>query len=173
VSDPTTPTEPAVPAAPAEPAPHYVAQSVVAPGRPPGALSFILNVLWVILSGFWLMMAYFIAGVVLCITIIGIPFGVQSFKLGLFAIWPFGRAVIRTEQRHVALGIVGNVLWFALAGFWLAIGHLMTGIALCVTIVGIPLGLANFKLIPLAIFPFGKTIVRKGDVLGAQLVAAF
>lgn len=98
-------------------------------------------------------------GLLLCITIIGIPFGVAAFRIGVYALWPFGYTVV---DRHDAGGgsLVGNVLWVILAGWWLALGHIFTGIALCVTIIGIPLGIANFKLIPVSLMPFGKEIVR-------------
>ena len=136
-------------------------------GRPPGAGSVILNVLWLVLSGFWLFLGYVVAGIIQCVTIIGIPFGVQSFKLAGFALWPFGRSVVRRPTASPSLSCVGNVLWFVLGGLWLAIGHAVTGVLLCLTIIGIPLGVANFKLIPLALAPFGRDIVRNGGVIGA------
>lgn len=140
--------------------------TVTTPGSAPGAGSVFLNVLWVVLAGFWLCVAYVGAGIVQCMTIIGIPFGIQSFKLAGFALWPFGRVVVPRPDRSAGLSCVGNVLWFVLAGFWLAIAHAVTGIALCITVIGIPLGLANFKLIPLALAPFGRQIVTKGQVVG-------
>lgn len=146
----TQPTEPGLTMAP--------------PSEAPGAGSVILNVLWLVLSGFWLFLGYVSAGVVMCITIIGIPFGIQSFKLAGFALWPFGRVVVSKADRSVGLSVVGNVVWFVFAGIWLAIAHIVTGIVLCLTIIGIPLGVANFKLVPLALTPFGKDIVRKDQV---------
>jgi uncharacterized membrane protein YccF (DUF307 family) len=140
-------------------------------GRAPGAGSLVLNILWVVLSGFWLFLGYLVAGVVQCITIIGIPFGIQSFKLAGFALWPFGRSVVRRPGASPALSVVGNVLWFVLSGFWLAIGHAVLGVVLCITIIGIPLGLGNFKMIPLALTPFGKDIVRNGSGSGEVLVS--
>ena len=118
-----------------------------------------LNVVWVVLAGFWLAVAYLIAGVTQCITVIGIPLGFQSFKLAVFALWPFGRTVVTRPGSSTTLNLIGNVVWFVLSGWWLALLHLITGIFLCLTIIGIPLGLANLKLIPLAIVPFGKVIV--------------
>jgi uncharacterized membrane protein YccF (DUF307 family) len=121
-------------------------------------LRLILNVLWLVLSGFWLALAYVLAGLLMFITIIGIPFGVQAFKLAGYALWPFGRALAPTGQRPV-LSLIGNVLWFIFAGWWLALVHLLTGIALCLTIIGIPLGIASFKMAGAALVPFGREIV--------------
>ncbi|MFF5481366.1 YccF domain-containing protein [Streptomyces sp. NPDC012935] len=118
----------------------------------------ILNVIWLVLSGFWLFIAYLAAGLLLCITIIGIPFGIAAFRIGVYALWPFGYTTI--ERRDVgAPSCVGNVLWLLLAGWWLALGHIATGLVLCVTIIGIPFGIANFKLIPVSLFPLGREIV--------------
>lgn len=111
-------------------------------------------------------MAYFFAGLIQCVFIITIPFGVQSFKLAGFALWPFGRAVVKRPDRNRALSAIGNFIWFFFAGIWLALTHLLTGILLCITVVGIPLGLANFKMIPFALVPFGKDVVRRGDAYG-------
>ena len=121
------------------------------------------NVLWLVLAGFWLAVGYAFAGVVLVVTIIGIPFGLQSFKLAGYSLWPFGRVVVTDPDASAALGCVGNVLWLVLAGWWLAIGHVVTGVLLCLTIIGIPLGLANFKLVPLAFLPLGREIVPLAD----------
>jgi len=142
-------------------------------GSSPGAGSVLLNIIWVVFAGFWMCVGYIGAGIVLCITIIGIPFGIQSFKLAGFALWPFGRSVVRRPDASTSLSLVGNVIWVLLAGIWLAIGHLITGIALCITIIGIPLGLGNFKMIPLSLAPFGKDIVRNGTVGAGNVVVAF
>jgi len=133
----------------------------------------LLNILWVVLSGFWLSLGYLAAGVLMCLTIIGIPFGIQSFKLAGFALWPFGRMVVTRPGRSGALSVVGNVIWFVLAGLWLAIGHALTGLLLCLTVIGIPLGIANVKLIPLALVPFGRDIVRKGTLPPGRAEVAF
>ncbi|MGH9229729.1 MAG: YccF domain-containing protein [Acidimicrobiales bacterium] len=131
-----------------------------------------LNVLWLLLAGVWLFLAYLFAGITQIVTIIGIPFGVQSFKLAGFALWPFGRVVVTRSDRSQSLSCVGNVVWFVLSGFWLALLHALLGVLLCLTIIGIPLGVGNFKLIPLALAPFGRDIVRKGDAVpGGQVVA--
>lgn len=119
----------------------------------------VLNIIWLVLSGIWMAIAYVIAGALLCLTIIGIPFGVQAFKLAVYALWPFGRALVPAATRMKAVSAIANVLWFVLAGWWLALGHLFTGILLCLTIIGIPLGIATFKMASAALVPFGKEIV--------------
>lgn len=102
----------------------------------------ILNVIWLVLSGFWLFLGYLAAGVLLCITIIGIPFGIAAFRIGVYALWPFGYTTV--ERRDAgAPSCVGNVLWLVLAGWWLALAHIVTGILLCITIIGIPFGMAQ------------------------------
>jgi uncharacterized membrane protein YccF (DUF307 family) len=128
------------------------------PGYRRVVLRFILNVLWLVLSGFWLAIAYIVAGLIMCITIIGIPFGVQAFKLAGYALWPFGRALVPTGRRPT-LSVIGNVIWFIFAGWWLAVVHVLAGIALCLTIIGIPLGIADFKMAGAALVPFGREIV--------------
>jgi uncharacterized membrane protein YccF (DUF307 family) len=127
-------------------------------------MRFVLNIVWLVLSGIWMGLAYVLAGAVMCITIIGIPFGLQSFKLAGFALWPFGRTLVPASARRKTLSAIGNVLWFILAGWWLALGHLFTGIALCVTIIGIPLGVASFKMAGAALVPFGKEVARLKDL---------
>ena len=124
----------------------------------------LLNIIWLILAGVWLALGYVIAGVIMCITIIGIPFGVQAFKLAGYALWPFGRTLVPSQSRSKPLSVIGNVLWFILAGWWLALEHLVVGILLCLTIIGIPLGVACFKMAGAALVPFGKEIVRLGDL---------
>ncbi|HEY6471933.1 MAG TPA: YccF domain-containing protein [Acidimicrobiales bacterium] len=122
----------------------------------------VLNVLWFVLSGLWLAIGYALAGLVLCVLIITIPFGVACFRLAAFVLWPFGRAVVRKPDAG-APSTIANVLWFILAGLWMAIAHVVLGILLCVTIIGIPLGLGNFKLAAVAIAPLGKEIVSADD----------
>ncbi|SDO35064.1 YccF domain-containing protein [Actinacidiphila guanduensis] len=125
----------------------------------------ILNLIWLVLCGLWLCLGYLVAGLVLCITIIGIPFGVAAFRIGVYALWPFGyHAVDRPDAG--AGSLVGNVLWLLLAGWWLALGHIVTGVLLCLTIIGIPFGIANFKLIPLSLMPLGKEIVPTDEPFG-------
>jgi len=121
-------------------------------------VSTILNILWLVLCGFWMAIAYAVAGVICCVLIITIPFGIASFRIANYALWPFGRTIVRKPNAGVASAI-GNVIWFVVAGIWLAIGHVLTGIALCVTIIGIPLGIASFKMIPVSLTPLGREIV--------------
>jgi uncharacterized membrane protein YccF (DUF307 family) len=122
------------------------------------ALRLVLNVIWLVLSGFWLFLGYALAGVVMCLLIITIPFGLQAFKLAGFALWPFGRSVVFEPGRSGA-SVVGNALWVVLAGWWLALLHIASAIALAVTIVGIPLAWADLKLVPVALLPFGSDVV--------------
>ncbi len=121
-------------------------------------MRFILNIIWFVLAGFWMAIAYAIAALICFVLIITIPFGIAALRIAVFALWPFGKTVVKRPGAGVASGI-GNVLWLVLCGWWLALGHLITGIALCLTIIGIPLGLANFKLIPISLLPLGREIV--------------
>ena len=116
------------------------------------------NILWFVLAGLWLAIGYLAAALVMFILIITIPFALQAVKLAAFALWPFGRTVLKRPDAG-APSLIGNILWLILAGWWLAIGHVVTGILLCITIIGIPLGLGNFKLIPISLWPFGREIV--------------
>jgi uncharacterized membrane protein YccF (DUF307 family) len=116
------------------------------------------NIIWFVLSGVWLAIAYTLAALVMFILIITIPFGIASLRIAAFCLWPFGRVIIRRPDAGAGSAI-GNVIWVILAGWWLALGHLITGILLCITIIGIPLGLANFKLIPVTFTPLGREIV--------------
>jgi uncharacterized membrane protein YccF (DUF307 family) len=121
-------------------------------------MRLILNIIWLIFAGFWLFLGYLLAGIIMCILIITIPFGLQAFKLASYALWPFGRTVVRRETAG-APSVIGNVIWIILAGWWLALEHLITGVALLITIIGIPLALANFKMIPISLAPFGREII--------------
>jgi uncharacterized membrane protein YccF (DUF307 family) len=122
----------------------------------------LLNLLWFVLSGLWLAIGYVVVGLILCILIITIPFGIACFRLAAFVLWPFGRAVVRKPDAS-APSMVANVLWFVLVGLWMALAHVVLGILLCLTIIGIPLGLGNFKLAGVAIAPLGKEIVSTRD----------
>lgn len=122
-------------------------------------MRFILNVLWLVLCGLWMALGYVVAGIICCILIVTIPFGLASFRIAAYALWPFGRTVVERRDSG-APSLVGNVIWFIFAGLWLAIGHVLTGVALCVTIIGIPFGIANFKMIPVSLMPLGKEIVE-------------
>jgi uncharacterized membrane protein YccF (DUF307 family) len=122
----------------------------------------LLNVLWLVLSGFWLAVGYLAVGVLLCLLIVTIPFGVACFRLAAFVLWPFGRAVVHRPDAG-APSTLANVIWFVLAGLWMALAHVLLGVVLCITIIGIPLGLGNFKLAAVAIAPLGKEIVPTSD----------
>jgi uncharacterized membrane protein YccF (DUF307 family) len=127
------------------------------------------NILWFLLAGLWLAIGYATAGFLNFITIIGIPFGIQAFKLAGYALWPFGRAVVRRPDADVAISTLGNVLWFFLGGWFLVLMHLATGLLLLVTIVGIPLGIANIKMAGLALAPFGRQIVELSSLQSGQV----
>ena len=121
-------------------------------------MRFLLNIIWLVLAGFWLALAYAIAALICLVLIITIPFGIAALRIAVFALWPFGKTVVRRPDAGAGSAI-GNVLWFILCGWWLAVGHLITGVLLCLTIIGLPLGLANFKLIPVSLLPFGREII--------------
>jgi uncharacterized membrane protein YccF (DUF307 family) len=117
-----------------------------------------LNIIWFVLAGLWMAIGYAIAALICFIFIITIPFGIASLRIGIFALWPFGKTVIKRADAGIASGI-GNVIWFIFCGWWLALLHIIGGVLLCLTIIGIPLGLANFKLIPVSLLPMGREIV--------------
>lgn len=127
-------------------------------------MRLLLNIIWLVLAGVWLALSYVLAAIIMAITIIGIPFAKQALKLTVYALWPFGRTLLPSETRHKGLSVVGNVLWFVLAGWWLALEHLFVGILLCLTIIGIPLGVGSFKMAGAALVPFGKEIVKLSDL---------
>jgi uncharacterized membrane protein YccF (DUF307 family) len=122
------------------------------------ALRLVLNIIWFVLLGWWLALAYLLAGLVACLLIVTIPFGIASFRLAGFAAIPFGRTTVPAPGAGVASAI-GNVLWFLFAGWWLALLHIAAGIAYCVSIIGIPFGIALFKLAVVGLFPLGKRVV--------------
>lgn len=136
-----------------------------------GVVDFILNLLWLVLCGLWMAIAWLIAGAVMCILIITIPFGIAAFRFAGYALWPFGRTVVERPDAGGA-SLIGNVIWFILAGLWVAIGHVTTGLLLCITIIGIPFGIANFKLAGLALFPLGKEIVPIDSLSGENVVVS-
>jgi uncharacterized membrane protein YccF (DUF307 family) len=119
---------------------------------------FLLNVLWLIFGGLLLALGYAVAGVICFILIVTIPFGIASFRMANYALWPFGRTMVRRPDAGVA-SMVGNVIWLIVAGWWLALGHLLTAVAQFITIIGIPLAIANVKLIPVSLMPLGHQIV--------------
>ena len=127
----------------------------------------LLNLIWLVLSGFWMSVGYAIAGVVCFILIVTIPFGIASFRIANYVLWPFGRTIVEKPTAGIGSAI-GNVIWVIVAGIWLAIGHLTAGIALCLTIIGIPMGIASFKLIPVSLMPLGKEIVASDVAFAAR-----
>jgi uncharacterized membrane protein YccF (DUF307 family) len=130
------------------------------------------NILWLLIAGIWLAIGYVIAGIISCILIITIPFGIASFRLAGYALWPFGRTVVRKPTAG-AWSAIGNVIWFILCGVWIAIGHVITGIILCLLIITIPFGIASFKMAGLALFPLGKDIVPNDQLpAGADVVVS-
>lgn len=121
------------------------------------------NILWFVLAGFWLALGYVAAGIVSFILIITIPFGIASFRLAGYVIWPFGRTVVWKQQAGF-WSVIGNIIWFLVAGWEMALGHLVAGFLLCLTIIGIPFGVACWKMVPLALMPLGRRVVPVGSV---------
>ncbi len=122
------------------------------------------NVIWFLLAGLWLAIGYAVAGIVAFILIITIPFGIASFRLAGYVIWPFGRTVVWQRQAGV-WSLIGNVIWFFVVGWELALVHVVAGLVLCITIIGIPFGVACWKMVPLALFPLGRDVVPVGAVM--------
>lgn len=116
------------------------------------------NIIWVVFGGFMIALEYFISGFLMMLTIIGIPFGIQAFKMGILALWPFGSKIVEDESSSGCLSLVMNIIWIIIGGFWIALTHLFWGLLFCITIIGIPFGKQHFKLIYLALVPFGKKI---------------
>jgi len=123
-----------------------------------GLLRVVLNVIWLVFGGIWLALAYVLAGVICCILVVTIPWGIASFRIANYVLWPFGRTVVSKPTAGVG-SLLGNVVWILVAGIWLVIGHVVTAIAQAVTIIGIPLAIANLKIIPVTLAPLGKEIV--------------
>ncbi|WP_156690179.1 YccF domain-containing protein [Mycobacterium sp. Marseille-P9652] len=121
-------------------------------------MRLVLNVIWLVFGGLWMALGYLAAALICFLLIVTIPFGFASLRIASYALWPFGRTIV---DRPTAGGgaLVGNVIWVVLFGVWLAIGHLVSAAAMAVTIVGIPLALANLKLLPVSLMPLGKQIV--------------
>lgn len=115
--------------------------------------------MWFVLAGFWLALGWAFAGVVCCITIVGIPFGIQAFKLAGFSLWPFGRTVVANDDDSSVLETVFNVIWLLLFGWGLFLASMTTAVLLCITIIGIPFAVQSFKIGVLALWPFGRTVV--------------
>lgn len=122
-------------------------------------MRLLLNIIWLLFGGIWLALGYVLFGVIACIFIVTIPAGIASFRMANYALWPFGRTVVRKTHGGNGLSAISNVIWFIVAGLWLAIGHITTAAAQAITIIGIPLAIANIKMVPVTCFPFGKHIV--------------
>jgi len=121
-------------------------------------MRLILNVIWLVFGGLWLALGYLLAALICFVLIVTIPFGFASLRIASYALWPFGRTIV--EKPGAGSGaLIGNVIWLLLCGIWLAIGHLLSAVAMAVTIIGLPLALANLKLIPVSLVPLGKEIV--------------
>ena len=121
-------------------------------------MKFLGNILWLILGGLLVALYYWVVGLLFCITIVGIPFGLQLIKIGTFALWPFGHDIQSGPNDAGCLSIIMNVIWILLGGIEITMLHLTFGLCCCITIVGIPFGIQHFKMALLALMPFGKTI---------------
>ena len=128
------------------------------------ALRLLLNVIWLFFAGFWLAIGYAIAGLICCLLIVTIPFGVASFRIAGYVLWPFGREIVAKPGAGAGAALL-NVVWFIVAGWWLALCHLVTAFFLAITIVGIPLAWINLKLIPISLVPFGKEVVDSDELV--------
>ncbi|NHB84056.1 YccF domain-containing protein [Tessaracoccus sp. HDW20] len=124
----------------------------------------VLNLIWVVLGGFWLALGYFVAGILACILVVTIPVGIASFRMARYVLWPFGKSVVKRPNAGAGSAIM-NGIWFVIAGWWLALIHVLTALAQTLTIVGIANAWVSLKMIPVTCFPFGKQIVNSGGVL--------
>jgi len=122
----------------------------------------LLNIIWLAFGGLWLALGYVLAGFVCCILVVTIPWGIASFRIAGYALWPFGRTVVDKPGGAGVATTLGNVIWLLVAGIWIAIAHVTSAIAMAITIIGIPLAIANLKLIPVSLMPLGKQIVPTG-----------
>jgi uncharacterized membrane protein YccF (DUF307 family) len=136
-----------------------------------GSVQTVGNILWLIFVGLWLAIAFVVAGIVMFILLITIPFGIQAFKLAGFALWPFGRHVEYRARVASPLHLIGNVLWIIFGGLWLAVHCVIGGAILCITIIGIPFGIQAFKMIPIVLMPFGADVVSDRSRRSAAAVA--
>lgn len=130
-------------------------------------VDLVLNIIWLIFCGIWMALGYLLAGLICCVLIVTIPFGVASFRIAGYMLWPFGRRTVVREGSGGASAI-GNVIWFIFAGWWLAIGHFLTSIPLFISIIGIPFGWANLKMIPISLTPFGRVVVPSDERFGVR-----
>jgi uncharacterized membrane protein YccF (DUF307 family) len=125
-------------------------------------MRLILNIIWLLFGGLWMAIGYLAAALISFLLIITIPFGFAALRIASYALWPFGRTIVDKPTAGTGV-LVGNVVWILLFGWWLAIGHLLSAAAMAITIIGIPLALANLKLIPVSLMPLGKEIVPVGS----------
>ncbi|MFJ3122774.1 YccF domain-containing protein [Streptomyces sp. NPDC086993] len=130
-------------------------------------IQLILNILWVVFCGFWMALGYLLAALICFVLIVTIPFGIASLRIAGYVLWPFGRTTVERPDAG-APSCVGNVIWLVFAGWWLALGHLITSIPLFVSIIGIPFGWANLKMIPISLMPLGREVVPSDEVFGAR-----
>ncbi|MEU1619095.1 YccF domain-containing protein [Streptomyces sp. NPDC008238] len=122
------------------------------------AVNIVLNVVWLVIWGLWMAIGYALLGLLMFIFIVTIPWGIASLRIANYVLWPFGRTTV--ERRDAGVGsLLGNIIWLVFAGIWLAIGHVIAGIGFCLTIIGIPFGIANFKMVPISLVPLGREIV--------------
>jgi uncharacterized membrane protein YccF (DUF307 family) len=121
-------------------------------------INLILNIVWLIIWGLWMAIGYAVLGLLMFIFIITIPWGIASFRIANYVLWPFGRSTVERPDAGAA-SFVGNIIWLIFAGIWLALGHIVAGIGFCLTIIGIPFGIANFKMVPISLVPLGREIV--------------
>ncbi len=118
----------------------------------------LLNIIWLVLSGFWLFLGYAVAALLMFILIVTIPWGIAAWRIGVYSLWPFGKTVVDKPNAGV-WPVLGNIIWVLLAGWWLALAHIASALALAITIIGIPFAWANLKMVPVALLPLGKDIV--------------
>lgn len=130
-------------------------------------LNLLLNLLWLIFCGIWMALAYTLAALICFVLIVTIPFGIASLRIAGFVLWPFGRTTVERPDAG-APSFVGNVIWVIFAGWWLALGHLITSIPLFLSIVGIPFGWANLKLIPISLMPLGREVISTNESFGGR-----
>ena len=123
----------------------------------------VLNVIWVVLGGFWLALGYFLAGILACLLIVTIPVGLASFRMAAYVLWPFGRSVVKKPGAGAGSAIM-NAIWFVIAGWWLALVHIATALAQSLTIIGLANAWVSIKMIPVTCFPFGKEIVDSRSI---------
>jgi uncharacterized membrane protein YccF (DUF307 family) len=121
-------------------------------------MSLLGNILWIIFGGFFACLGYFVAGAAMCLTIVGIPFGMMAFRIGVATLAPFGKEIVEHPHANSTLRIVFNVIWLVFAGWGIALGHLVSAFVCAITIIGIPFAVQHVKLVPLALFPFGRDL---------------